>query len=68
MLFRPRRPATAWAVAVDSPQDIAAAVKDIMANKDAVKERTETARAMVEKEYHWEQIAIDMKDKIFAKL
>jgi glycosyltransferase involved in cell wall biosynthesis len=62
------RPATAWAVQPDSPEQIAAAVKDILANPEKVKERTENARAMVEREYRWEQIAEDMKVRVFASL
>lgn len=62
------RPATAWAVLPDNPSAIADAVKDIIANKEEVKKRTEAARAMVEREYRWEQIAIDMNTKIFSRL
>ncbi len=62
------RPATAWAVKPDSPEEIAAAVQDILANPEKVKERTENARAMVEREYRWEQIAIDMQSMVFNKL
>lgn len=62
------KPATAWAVEPDSPQQIADAIKDILAHKDKVKERTENARAMVEREYRWEQIAIDMQSMVFNRL
>ena len=62
------RPATAWAVEPDSPEQIAAVVKDIMANPGKVKERTDNARAMVEREYRWEQIAIDMESMVFNRL
>ena len=62
------RPATAWAVEPDSPEQIAAVVKDIMANPGKVKERTDNARAMVEREYRWEQIAIDMQSMVFNRL
>ncbi len=64
----PSRPATAWAVNPDSPEEIAAAVKDILANPEKVKVRTENARAMVEREYRWEQIAVDMKTQVFNTL
>jgi glycosyltransferase involved in cell wall biosynthesis len=62
------KPATAWAVEPDSPEQIAAAVKDILANPDKVKDRTQNARAMVEREYRWEQIAIDMQSMVFKRL
>ena len=62
------RPATAWAVEPDSPEQIAAVVKDIIANPGKVKERTDNARAMVEREYRWEQIAIDMESMVFNRL
>lgn len=61
-------PATAWAVEPDSPEQIAAAVMDILANPQKVKERTDNARAMVEREYRWEQIAIDMQSMVFNRL
>jgi glycosyltransferase involved in cell wall biosynthesis len=63
-----RRPVTAWAVAPDSPEQIAAAVKKIMSNKEEVAIRTTNARAMVEREYHWEPIAKDMQKKVFNVL
>jgi glycogen synthase len=62
------RPATAWAVEPDSPEQIAKAVKDILEHPETVKERTENARAMVEREYRWEQIAIDMQSMVFNRL
>ena len=64
----PGRPDTAWAVEPDSPEQIAAAVKDILANPQKVKERTDNARTMVEREYRWEQIAIDMQSMVFNRL
>jgi glycosyltransferase involved in cell wall biosynthesis len=60
--------ATAWAVEPDSPEQIAAAVKDILAHPEKVKERTENARSMVEREYRWEQIAIGMQSMVFNRL
>lgn len=62
------RGATAWPVTPDNPEQIAEAVRDIMANKTKVTERTENARRMVEREYHWDPIAKDMQEKIFSKL
>ena len=62
------RPATAWAVEPDAPEQIAAAVKDIMEHPQKVKERTDTARAMVEAEYQWDEVGKDMKEKEFNQL
>lgn len=62
------KPATAWAVAPDNPSAIAQAVREIMTDKVEVKKRTEAARAMVEQEYRWERIALDMKTKVFSRL
>ena len=64
----PDKPTTAWAVDPDSPEQIAKAIKDIMENPDKVKRVTDTARAMVEREYHWDPIAEQMRDNVFAKL
>ncbi|MEX0933947.1 MAG: glycosyltransferase family 4 protein [Candidatus Paceibacterota bacterium] len=57
---------TAWVVDVDSPQEIARAVKDIIAHPEKVKQVTETAREMVEENYHWDAIAEDMQKKVFS--
>lgn len=62
------RPATAWVVEPDAPEQIAAAVRDIMEHPQKVKERTDTARAMVEAEYQWDMIGKDMKENVFNKL
>lgn len=62
------RPATAWAVEPNAPEQIAAAVRDIMAHREKVIERTQNARTMVEREYEWGAIAADMKEKVLGKL
>jgi glycosyltransferase involved in cell wall biosynthesis len=56
---------TAWAVTPDSPEQIASAVKDILASPEKTKKITDTARKMVEAKYNWDMIAQDMKNKIF---
>jgi glycosyltransferase involved in cell wall biosynthesis len=65
---RSDKPATAWAVEPDAPEQIAVAVRDIMAHPEKVTERTQNARTMVEREYQWDQIAKDMKEKVFSSL
>lgn len=57
---------TAWVVRTDSPGDIAAAVNDITARSDKVKQVTETARAMVLETYDWDKIAVQMRERVFA--
>jgi len=59
---------TAWAVDKDSPEQIADAVQDILANPAKVKTITDTARQMVEAEYNWDMVAKKMQDKIFSQI
>ncbi len=62
-----RRP-TAWAVDVDHPEQIAAAVKDILDHPDKTAQITETARQMVMTSYNWDIIAKEMEREIFHPL
>ena len=64
----PQKPTTAWAVEKDSPEQIAAAVKEIMTNPEQVKRVTETARAMVVEKYNWDMIAQQMRERVFGKV
>jgi len=59
---------TAWAVDPDSPEQIAEAIQEIMTDKEKVRRVTDNARAMVEKEYHWDPVAEQMRNKVFEKL
>lgn len=59
---------TAWAVDADSPVQIAAAVQDILAHPEKVRQVTETARAMVVEKYDWNTIAAQMRERVFAKV
>ncbi len=59
---------TAWVVDRDSPQQIAEAVKDILAHPEVVKKVTETARTMVLEKYDWDRIALQMREHIFGKI
>ncbi|MDP2816507.1 MAG: hypothetical protein Q8O19_07495, partial [Rectinemataceae bacterium] len=61
----PDKEATGWAVDKDSPEQIAAAVTDIIANPEKVKRITTTARKMVEEKYDWDKIALQMQEKVF---
>ncbi len=64
----PDKPVTGWAVAKDSPEQIARAVKDVMSHPEKVRAVVRTAREMVKEKYDWELIARDMKAKVFTKL
>lgn len=63
----PERPATGWAVDADAPEQIAAAVSDIVRRPQAVVEVTQTASAMVAERYDWEKIAASMR-QLFARM
>jgi glycosyltransferase involved in cell wall biosynthesis len=59
---------TGWVVPKDNPEAIAAAVKDILANPEKARKIGDTARAMVEKNYDWDKIAAQMREKVFARI
>ena len=61
----PEKPTTAWAVDADSSEQIAEAVKDIIAHPEIVAKVTDTAREMVLKEYDWDIVAKNMRQRIF---
>jgi glycosyltransferase involved in cell wall biosynthesis len=58
----PEDPTTGWAVSVNSPEQIAAAVTDILGDPEKVVRVTRTAKAMVIKKYDWNLIAKDMRE------
>ena len=65
----PGVPTTGWAVAKDSPTEIAGAVTDILSKPDKVRHVTETAAKMVSQKYDWDLIASAMKnlfDRLFV--
>lgn len=57
----PDKPTTGWAVDKDSPEQIATAVKDILAHPELVARVKETAREMVVEKYDWDIIARAMR-------
>lgn len=63
----PEREATGWAVDKDSPEQIAAAVRDILAHPDEVRRVTNNAKRLVLDRYDWSHIAGEMRD-LFATL
>ncbi len=66
--LNPDKPITGWAVEKDSPQQIAAAINNIMENPEKVRAVVKTAKAMVVGKYDWDIIARDMRTKVFNAL
>lgn len=62
----PKKGTTGWAVDPESPEQIADAVRDILAHPERVKEVTDRARKMVEAEYDWDIVANKMKEQVFG--
>ena len=52
---------TGWAVRANTPEDIAAAVKNILENPELVERVRKTALTMVTERYDWKGIAVDMR-------
>lgn len=59
---------TGWAVDKDSPEQIARAVKDIIARPEKMKEVVATAKKLAFEKYDWDIIARDMRQKVFEPL
>jgi glycosyltransferase involved in cell wall biosynthesis len=59
---------TGWAVDADSPEQIAAAVCDIMDRPEKVSQVTMTAKQMVLEKYDWDLIAARMQKEVFDPL
>ena len=64
----PEKPTTGWAVDVNSPEQIAAAVEDILAHPEQVRTVIENARTLAREKYNWDNIAKDIQAKIFDKV
>lgn len=62
----PGQQKTAWAVTKDSPEEIAAAVMDILGNPERTAEVVERAHAMTLEKFDWDKIAVAMRSKVFA--
>lgn len=71
-LFDPRfdasHPQTGWAVEADKPEQIAEAVKEIMASPEKVSAITNAAREMVIQKYDWDYIAKEMESRVFVNI
>jgi phosphatidylinositol alpha-1,6-mannosyltransferase len=56
---------TGWVVEKDNPEQIAAAVKDILEDREKVGRIAETAQKMVFEEYNWDRIGEKMRQEVF---
>lgn len=62
----PEKETTGWAVDANSPEQIAAAVTDIITHPKQVNTVTETAYQLAVTTYDWDLIARDMREKVFG--
>jgi glycosyltransferase involved in cell wall biosynthesis len=63
----PDKPTTGWAVDKNSPEQIAVAVKDILANPEQVTRVKATAKKMAIEKYDWNLIAKQMQN-VFGRI
>lgn len=66
--LNPDKETTGFAVRKDSPEDIATAVREIMANPEFVADVVATAKAMAVRDYDWDLIAGRMHAEVFQPL
>jgi glycosyltransferase involved in cell wall biosynthesis len=66
--FNPDKETTGFAVRKDNPEDIATAVREIMANPEFVADVVATAKAMAIRDYDWDLIASRMDADVFRPL
>lgn len=64
----PKKPTTAWAVDKDRPEQIAAAVQEILADPVQTDRVTTQAREMILTSFEWGTIATAMKNRVFLPL
>jgi glycosyltransferase involved in cell wall biosynthesis len=63
----PDTPTTGWAVDVDSSEQIAEAVQDILAHPEQAKQVVQTARQFAVGNFDWNSIVKNMREKVFAE-
>lgn len=59
---------TGWAVDVDSPEQVAAAVMDILDHPDKAKEVAANAKKVAHEKYSWDAIVKDMEKLVFSRV
>ena len=59
---------TAWPVRKDNPEDIAAAVRDILGNREHTKKVVERAQKLVFEKYDWDLIVKQMRTRVFSQV
>ncbi len=64
----PDKEPTAWVIDPDSPDQIAEKVKEIIANPERARQISAYARKMVEEKYDWDKIAVQMRERVFARV
>jgi glycosyltransferase involved in cell wall biosynthesis len=64
----PDKEPNAWVVEPDSPDQIAAAVERILNEPEEVQRRSKNGHRMVVRHYQWDNIATDMREKVFTRL
>ncbi len=64
----PEQGTTGWAVDANAPEQIAAAVRDIIGRPEKVSEVLARAKAMAIAKYDWDLIAMRMKTEVFDEL
>ncbi|MEK7554176.1 MAG: glycosyltransferase family 4 protein [Patescibacteria group bacterium] len=64
----PDKEATGWAVDKNSPEQIAEAVKEILANPEQVKKVVTTARQFAIENFDWNIISKNMREKVFGRV
>ena len=64
----PDKETTGWAIDKDSPEQIAEAVKEILANPEQAKKVVATARQFAIENFDWNIIAKNMREKVFGRV
>ena len=58
---------TAWVVPPDDSAALAKKIEEVIAHPDKAREISERARAMVERDYDWDKIAVQMRERVFDR-
>ena len=59
---------TAWIVPPDDPKALAEKIKEVIAHPEKARKISERARAIVERDYDWDKIALQMRERVFARV